>query len=766
MTAHDFAISAFAAACLTGPAFGQSPKVDFARDVQPIFRQNCIGCHGPALATNGLRLDRKSSVLKDGARRVVPGSSENSFLYHRLVSTEYGLQMPPTGALKPEQIAIIKTWIEQGAEWPDSLSKEAERVPLDPKAVAAVETLRSGDEQGFLKALSADGRLVNARGPEGSTPFMYAALYGDAAMLEQQLKQGADPNRKNDAGATALMWAATNLDKTRVMLAHDASVNAISDDLRTPLMIAAGMPAGTPIVKLLLEHGANVNPTKRPDSESSPLIQAALASNVETMKLLLEHGADLKASAVGALVFSLMQDCRECVDYLLKQNLDSDVYTITLGAVVNFAGVNTVRILLDRGAKVDAPDPLGHTPLANAASSDSVPTEVVKLLIERGANVNAKSSHLNSGDTGMSVLDLARLRGDTPVVDVLVKAGAKSAAAGVPAPKPGPAVSVRAAIERSLPLLQRADVGFSSKSGCVSCHSESLAATAMGMARARGFRVDETASEKQRKFNVESLQHQRDLLHQGYSGGGPLIDVFDAHILAYILIGFHAEGYPADLDTDAAVMYIKGRQMPDGSWPYPPSDTRPPLCSDHIGQTALALRALQLYAPIAHKAEYERSVGLASAWLAKVDAKTTEDQLGKLLGLAWAGRDAEAISKAKRELIALQRADGGWADLPSMPSNAYATGKALVALEAGGLAVSDAPYRNGTEFLLKNQMADGSWFVRTRALGFQPYFETGFPHGVHQFMSDAATGWATMALILASPPAAGKVEATAAVRKN
>jgi ankyrin repeat protein len=672
--------------------------------------------------------------------------------------------MPPTGALKPEQIAIIKAWIEQGAEWPDALSVEVERVPADPKAVAAVEILRTGDEKGFLKALATDARMVNSRGPEGSTPFMYAALYGNASMLEQLLKQGANPNLKNDAGATALMWAATDLEKTRVLVSHDASVNAISDDLRTPLMIAAGVPHGRPIVELLLEHGAKVNPTNHPDSESSPLVQAALAADVETMKLLLEHGADLKASAAMALIIALSQDCRKCVDLLMQQNLDKDVYTAMLPQTASFADVGTVRAFLEHGAKVDAPDSLGHTALAYAAGSDSVPTDVVKLLIESGANVNAKSPHLNSGDTGMSVLDIARLRGNTPVVDLLVKAGATSAAAGIAAPKPDRAVSVQAAIQRSLPLLQRADEGFTAKSGCVSCHSESLTATAIGMARARGFRVDEKSSRQQKKFSLTNLQHQRDLLHQGYAGGGPVVDTFFSHVIAYMLIGFQAEGYPADLDTDAAAMYIKSHQMPDGSWPYPEADTRPPLCSDHIGQTALDLRALQLYAPKAYKADYERAVGLASAWLAKADAKTTEDHLGKLLGLAWAGRDAEAIAKAKRDLLALQRADGGWADLPSMPSNPYATGKALVALEAAGLAVSDASYKRGTEFLLKNQMADGSWYVKTRALGFQPYFETGFPHGVNQSISAAATGWATMALILASPPSAGKVEATAAVR--
>lgn len=366
----------------------------------------------------------------------------------------------------------------------------------------------------------------------------------------------------------------------------------------------------------------------------------------------------------------------------MKLDLDKDAYTVVLQSVANFADVATIRVLLDHGAKVNAPDPLGHTPLAYAAGSDMVPTEVVKLLIERGADVNTKSPHQNSGDTGMSVLDIARLRGETPVVNLLLKAGASTAVAPVAAPRPQPRDSVRTAIQRSLPLLQQSDAGFTSKSGCISCHNNSLVAMTVGLARAHGFSVNEPLSRQQVKVNAANLLHQRDLLHQGDAGGGPPIDVFNAHILGYMLIGFQAEGYQPDLDTDAAVMYIKSRQMPDGSWPYPAADTRPPICSDHIGQTALAMRALQLYAPAAHKAEYETAVTLASAWLAKADAKVTEDYLGKLLGLAWAGFDKDAIAKARRDVLALQRADGGWADLPTMNNNAYATGKALFALQA------------------------------------------------------------------------------------
>ena len=215
-------------------------RVDFARDVLPLLRQNCISCHGPAQQTNGLRLDRRSSVLQSGiARRVVPGSSQNSFLYHRVAGTEYGMQMPPAGALPPEQIDMIKRWIDEGADWPDSLANEVELPPLEPRAVALVSTLRTGDVRSFLKAVTAERKLLNARGPGGATPFMYATLYTDAATIEELLKLGADPNKRNDVNATALMWAGGDLAKTRVLVDHAADVNARSDDLRTPLMIAA-----------------------------------------------------------------------------------------------------------------------------------------------------------------------------------------------------------------------------------------------------------------------------------------------------------------------------------------------------------------------------------------------------------------------------------------------------------------------------------------------------------------------------------------------
>ena len=99
----------------------------------------------------------------------------------------------------------------------------------------------------------------------------------------------------------------------------------------------------------------------------------------------------------------------------------------------------------------------------------------------------------------------------------------------------------------------------------------------------------------------------------------------------------------------------------------------------------------------------------------------------------------------------MQRNDGGWGQTNYRPSDAYATGEALYALHETGSAATDPVYRKGVEYLLQTQQEDGSWHVKTRAASFQPYFESGFPHSHDQWISQAGTGWAVIALSYAAP---------------
>ena len=751
------AISRLLASCTFALAFSlpvsaqQSPantKVDYATDIQPILHAHCVECHGPDKQRAGMRLDRKSSATKAFSRRIVPGSSDNSMLYHRLVG-EYGQPMPPDGSLKPAQIATIKAWIDQGAEWPDALANEADLPPLSEKAIAAVQLLRKGDMSGFLKAVDANRAVLNERGPEGSTPFMYAVLYGKPSLLVTLLSKGADPNKKNDSNATALMWATGDLGKTRLLLEHGADVNAKSDDMRTALMVAARRPGNTAVVKLLLEHGANPNPNAKAEQEGSPLLDAITASDAATTRLLLEHGANAKAAGETGLMMAVSSNCPGCIDLLVPQITSKEVFTAALQDIAVYADVHAMQLLLNHGAEVNGADVLGRTALMYAARSDTQNIEAVKLLLAHGADVNARDKHAQAGDEGLTALDMARQNGNLAVVAMLEQAGGKSG--DVPREPLSPRLNneMRASIQDSIPLLQRADQAFVSKSGCVSCHNDSLTAMTVSLVRQKGFTVDEQIAATQLKTNAESLQKLRDRFHQGLML--PVGDNFSESVLGYMLMAMNAEHYKSDLNTDAAVMEIRSRQQPNGQWYYQNADTRPPLCLDHIGLTVKSMRSLQLYAPPGLAADYHASVERAAQWLSKETSYNNDDRSWRVAGLAWAGTHKDALRVAIHELTAMQKEDGSWSDLPTIESTAYATGKSLVALHIAGMPTTDPVYQRGVHWLLANQQKDGSWYVPTRALAFQPWFDSGFPHAHDQWISAAGSNWAAMALAYAVP---------------
>src|SRR6185295_9011133 len=136
-------------------------------------------------------------------------------------------------------------------------------------------------------------------------------------------------------------------------------------------------------------------------------------------------------------------------------------------------------------------------------------------------------------------------------------------------------------------------------------------------------------------------------------------------------------------------------------------------------------------------------------------------------GLAWSKSKPATIAPASRALAAEQLPDGGWRQLASMGSDAYATGEALYALNtAGQMAPSHPVYAKGVKYLLNTQAADGSWHVKSRSIWVQPYFESGFPYGTDQWISAAGTSWATIALSLTVDPKQGSTSTELASNKH
>lgn len=116
---------------------GEQTKVDFARDIQPIFTKRCFECHGPDTQKSKLRLDRKADALrggKSGKPLFVPGKSSESELIARVTSQDPDEVMPAKGErLTADQIAALRAWIDHGGMWPDEKKHWAFIKPTRPE---------------------------------------------------------------------------------------------------------------------------------------------------------------------------------------------------------------------------------------------------------------------------------------------------------------------------------------------------------------------------------------------------------------------------------------------------------------------------------------------------------------------------------------------------------------------------------------------------------------------------------------------------------
>jgi hypothetical protein len=316
----------------------------------------------------------------------------------------------------------------------------------------------------------------------------------------------------------------------------------------------------------------------------------------------------------------------------------------------------------------------------------------------------------------------------------------------LPAAEPAPtATEIRGAVTKALPLLQKGAAGHMEQRTCVACHNQGIPLLAVTTARARGFDIDEVEVAKNLKFIAAFLDKNRANYLKGRGTGGQV------DTAGYALLSLEVGRWKPDDTTAAVTEYMLLYQKESDHWRTPAN--RPPTEFSSFTTSYLALRALQSYGTAEQKERIAARREQVRGWVQKAAAKDTEDRVFRLRALHAAGTPAKDVQAAAEALLQTQHADGGWGQLDDMASDAYATATVLTALhQAGGLTTDDAVYRRGLRFLLQTQREDGSWYVKSRSKPFQAYYESGFPHGRDQFISMAASGWATTALALACPP--------------
>jgi hypothetical protein len=335
---------------------------------------------------------------------------------------------------------------------------------------------------------------------------------------------------------------------------------------------------------------------------------------------------------------------------------------------------------------------------------------------------------------------------------------ARPSLAGDPASTPRATTpQVQQAVDRAIKYLQTESAAWLTTRKCAACHHVPLPLWALGEAQRQGYAID-------KKFvadTVESLLGSKDKLMasrifpnpadppdprpqgQGLNMGLPMLAVAARSLPSL------SKRQKQSLKLIAEEIVKK--QQPDGSWEFFATLRRPPINESQTTDAAWIILALQgETGPDAPRAQRE-ALSKGMTWL---DASKRSDlhqdkTLNVLLGVR-SGKPRLALQTTIDELLALQRADGGWSQtVPDLKSDAFATGQTLYVLSLAGLTAERPELKRGLDFLITTQKPDGSWPMISRST------PDGSPGSAKLLtpITCAASSWATLGLARLVPKA-------------
>lgn len=356
---------------------------------------------------------------------------------------------PESAPLRDEDAALVRLLLARGAD----------REGRDESGQTALAHAASSGKPELVRILLDAGALIDAEDEHGRTPLMLAAEECKPETVSLLLQRGANVHARTRRGGTALMAAAHGGSKrvVQILLDAGADVNARSEDGSTPLLAAAVLGI-MDVVEHLRTAGAETGflealalgeddgisslmpepGSQRTDWGRSVLAWAARAGRADIIRLLHRCGTTADTTDVGGkspLFRAVMSGDLDTVQALLGGGASpnpprSEMVSMSpLDWAITMGTPDMVRLLVERGANVNEMDPHGHTPLHRAAMKGNF--EAARILLEAGADPNQAREEYS-----ITPLGFAATMHNSEMVRLLLEHGANpswSATKNVPA---------------------------------------------------------------------------------------------------------------------------------------------------------------------------------------------------------------------------------------------------------------------------------------------------------------------------------------------
>jgi ankyrin repeat protein len=433
--------------------------------------------------------------------------------------------------------------------------------PAGAATPALVQALKSGDRATAL-TLARDANEARATEADGTTALHWAVRQGDSELVDRLLRSGADANAANRYGVTPLQLTAVNGDAATLerLFAAGGNPNALGQDGETLLMTAA-RGGHIEAAKLLLERGVEVDAREAWHGQTA-LMWAVAQGHAAMARELIAHGADVNARSnteewerqitseprdkwlppggLTPLLFAARENCLACLPVLIEAGADLSATTPDGISAVVMALINghfdVAGALVEAGTDPNLADYAGRTALYAAIDFNTMPKsnrpapkvlenqltglDVARLLLERGADVNATLKRIppyrakldRGNDTMLGGGTTAFLRaakaGDLPAMKLLLEHGADPTLA-----------PTRSGIT---PLMAAAGLGTAEQDTTGRSKTQAQAIEAIMLLIDRGLDVNAQASDGQTALHGAAMQGYDDVIRYLVDQGATL----------------------------------------------------------------------------------------------------------------------------------------------------------------------------------------------------------------------------------------------------